>query len=521
MFSKESLYINAIKYDTQLKLDYKKLDDEQIIEANNSVFLVKDEILSHEIAHKINASQKQTPITYISTLLISDTTKLIPKNNTKKPNDCEIAHFNSDYDIAVLKTTLFETQHYFEKTGIDYIYSAFHILNLHIEQKVCKNQLLIFLFNNKAFILILDENSKIVYSKTVELPTFESVKKTHFYDDDVVGQKLFDEIYYLELSEIIHNNLNEFYEKESQTFIDKITILYTLKQLSQEQIDNLSNELLLAIDYQPINIDEEIFELSKDKHQKQSFIRPRKKEKKNNYFTIFIILFFLISFYGVYLLFDEVKDSKETQVKVEKNVRSQVKLPDHVNKNDKITKRIEAIFDSIPYDVVLNEMVVDGDALLLKAKFLKDDTFIKSLQPELGSLYETIEVQLESKDKKYFVDGIVMAKDLLDLEDIKYKTYTNKYIVDEFFPISRVTEQLKILMPENAIVKFQSSQNNKITKFNYLVNIEVFSPKEFFALIDLINNELYSISISYPISMIKNKDGKIEIEFNVQFSQPQ
>ena len=31
MFTKESLYINAVKYDTQLKLDYKKLSNEEII----------------------------------------------------------------------------------------------------------------------------------------------------------------------------------------------------------------------------------------------------------------------------------------------------------------------------------------------------------------------------------------------------------------------------------------------------------------------------------------------------------
>jgi len=39
MFTKESLYINAIKYDTQLKLDYKKLNDNEIIEANNSIII--------------------------------------------------------------------------------------------------------------------------------------------------------------------------------------------------------------------------------------------------------------------------------------------------------------------------------------------------------------------------------------------------------------------------------------------------------------------------------------------------
>ncbi|MBD3828973.1 MAG: hypothetical protein IE890_00665, partial [Arcobacter sp.] len=128
MFNKESLYINAIKYDTQLKLEYKKLNNEDIIDTNNSVFLIDNDILPPDIAQKINTSQEETDFTYISTLLISDTTKLVPKSLSSKLTDCEIAKFNNEYDIAVLKTTLFETKNYFVKTGIDYIYSAFHIL---------------------------------------------------------------------------------------------------------------------------------------------------------------------------------------------------------------------------------------------------------------------------------------------------------------------------------------------------------------------------------------------------------
>ena len=100
------------------------------------------------------------------------------------------------------------------------------------------------------------------------------------------------------------------------------------------------------------------------------------------------------------------------------------------------------------------------------------------------------------------------------------KKHTEKYIVDEFLPISRVTEQIKILMPENSIVKFKSSQNNEVTKFNYSVNILVKSPKELFDLIDNINNELYSINISYPIKMIRVEDD-IEIDFMLTFNQPQ
>ena len=101
MFTKESLYINVIKYDSQLRLDYKKIRNEQIIDTNNSIFLVYDDILSSEIAQKLNLSQEENDFTYISTLLISDTTKLVPKSLSGKLKDCEIAKFNNEFDIAV------------------------------------------------------------------------------------------------------------------------------------------------------------------------------------------------------------------------------------------------------------------------------------------------------------------------------------------------------------------------------------------------------------------------------------
>ena len=236
MFTKESLYINAVKYDTQLKLDYKKLSNEEIIDTDNSVFLVDTDLLPLDIAQKLNASQEEIDNTYISTLLINDTTKLVPKSISAKLKDCEIAKFNNEYDIAVLKTTLFETKNYFVKTGIDYIYSAFHLINLHIDKNISRSEFIVFLFNSKAFIVILDAAGIIVHNTILDLACFDTIKKTHFYDDDIDGQKLFDEIYYLELNEIIHNTLNAFYEKKNNVFVEKVTILYVLKQLSQEQI---------------------------------------------------------------------------------------------------------------------------------------------------------------------------------------------------------------------------------------------------------------------------------------------
>jgi len=529
MFTKESLYINAVKYDTQLKLDYKKLNNEAIIDTDSSVFLVDNDLLPLDIALKLNSSQLEIDNTYISTLLINDTTKLIPKALSSKLKDCEIAKFNNEYDIAVLKTTLFETKNYFVKTGIDYIYSAFHLINLHIDKNVSRSEIIVLLFNSKAFIVILDAAGIIVHNTILDLACFDSIKKTHFYDDDINGQKLFDEIYYLELNEIIHNTLNNFYEKKSNTFVEKVTILYVLKQLSQEQIEQLSEDLLLKVDYHPINIDEEVFELSKDKHLKKSFTKPRKKKKKRNYTNLYISLFILLVAalaYQVYLKVDfkelyeeyfknEVVIEKSQDVKKIENV---LELPNHLNLNDKIEQRIRAVFETIPEDIVIKELKIDKNILELKGNFLRENSFANSLKSNLDKLYKDVVYSSSSPDKKVKIDGVVLAKEDIDLNKI-YKTYEKEYLIDEFMALDRVTEQLKILMPVDSIIKFNTTtSSSSITRFVYSVNILVQDPSEFFDMIEVLNNELYSIHIAYPLSMLKTEAG-IEIEFVLVFNQ--
>ena len=525
MFTKESLYINAVKYDTQLKLDYKKLNNEEIIDVNNSVFLVDNDLLPFDIAQKLNSSQQEIDSTYISTLLLNDTTKLVPKAISSKLKDCEIAKFNNEFDIAVLKTTLFETKNYFIKTGIDYIYSAFHLINLHIDKNISRSEIIVFLFNSKAFIVILDAAGIIVHNTILDLACFDTIKKTHFYEDDIDGQKLFDEIYYLELNEIIHNTLNTFYEKKNNIFVEKVTILYVLKQLSQEQIEQLGEDLLLKVEYHPINIDEELFELSRDKHLKKSFIKPRKKKKKRNYTNLYIFLFILvvaILAYQVYLRVDfnnffksETASSKTIDIQ---KIEEVLELPDHLTLNDQIEQRVKSIFDTIPNEVFLNELKIEKNILELKGNFLNEAVFATALKPNLSKLYKDIVYSTSSSDKKVNIDGVVLARNEIELNKT-YKTYNKEYLTDEFMALDRVTEQLKILMPIDSIIKFNTTASNStITRFVYSVNILVKDPREFFDVIGVLNNELYSIHIAYPISMLKTKAG-IEIEFALVFNQ--
>lgn len=517
MFEKESLFINAIKYDNQLKCDYKKLNDNQIISTNNSSFITDVDILPTDIAIKINSSQEEVNETYISTLLLNDTAKLISNKHSIKLSDCDVTKFNEELDIVVLKTTLFETKNYFEKTGIDFIFSAFHILSLHLEQNVLKNQIVTLLHNSKAFIVVVDEESNVVFNDVIDLPKFNEIKKTHFFEDDLQRQKLFDEIYYLKVYEAITNSINKFYDEAKDSFIEKITILYSLKQLTNSDIDKLSDDILLDIEYHPINIDEEVFELVKNKHVNKSFILPRPKKAKKSWASnfIFILLLFVLlgGFYYIYKNFNKIKNEKQdaTQTIVKKAV-----LPDHVNSNNKLKQNLEDAIKNVPYDMVLDILTLKEDSLKLEGTLLKDDSYIKSIKPSYEKLYDDSSINYLEENKKTLVKVEVNLEN--KVEKIAPLQPKVNYIIDEFMPVIAVTEQLSILLGDNVDIKFLSSKNGDITRYVYDVEMLVSSPIEFLNRINEINNELYSIVLNYPVVISKQND-KLKVKFEVIYNQ--
>lgn len=519
MFSKESLYINAIKYKTQLKINYKSLKNNDIVETNSSTFIVKDEILGRDIAMKLNAQASEIDNTYISTLLLQDDTRLLKKNQTKL-KDYAVTTLNNDYNIAVSRNTLFETKNYFEKCGVDYIFSAYHVLNLHIEQNPCNNNLVILLFNNQAFCVILNSKGEIVFNKKIELTPFEEVQDSAFYENEVLGQKLYDEVYSLELYEAVQDTIEEFYSITKNVFIEKVSLLYNLKLVSEEQIKKMSDDFMIEVTYHPISVDEELFELSKDTHTYKSFIKPRKKSNTGvkNFFLTFFLIASILTIAYLLLPLDELLngDFKEenSSVKVEKPID----LPNHVEKNSLVEMRVLKSLEMIPYDVVLKELTLEKNLFKMDVNLLNKDTYIKVLQPELLKLYNITDIQFkETKDP--ILEATIRAEGLKDKKVTKFKDYKDAYIENEFMPIIRVTEQIKILFPENSIVTFKSNFKSEVVTFNYLVNVVIQKPLEFFEIINRLNNELYSVNISYPVNFVKTEAG-IEVEFILQFHQP-
>lgn len=521
MFKKETLYINALKQNNQLKIETRNYINLKIKKSDNSTFLVEGDVLADDLAKKLNNLQKECDFSYISTMLLSDTTKLVPKNLSSKIKDCQIVPFNTIYDIAVLKTTLFETQNYFAKTGVDFIYSAFHILNSYLLKYKAKNELLLFIHNNKAYVLIVDKVGDIVYNEIIELLTFDTVRKSHFYEDDLERQKLFDELYYLEFAELLQKILKDFYTKKNDIFIQKISILSELKTLNKEQLSSLSQELMLKIDNHTIDIDEEIFALSLEKQNQKSFIKARKKKKNLDIRYLFVFIIFLLLGFSVYKIY--TSSDFKTFISKFKTIENQEeitleKLPDHILNNSKIELRLKAIFDAVPNEIVLNSLIFDSKFLELQF-FAKDEAALERLKENLTSLYEFIEIKKLDKTKTIDFEAFALLKNELELQNVSYGIFTKEYLKDEEFNEINLKEQLKVLLPEESNIEFINKYDaKKVDIFSFEVSFLVQEPKEFFSLLHTLNTELYSINIGKTLAM-KKTDLGIKVDFILQFNQ--
>ena len=131
--------------------------------------------------------------------------------------------------------------------------------------------------------------------------------------------------------------------------------------------------------------------------------------------------------------------------------------------------------------------------------------------------------------KRYFKNGIIQLSAVeIDLLHILKSKYVGKALL--YKDIARLLE-IKIgnarrIMSKLTILGFftregkpreSTFEHSGGMRFHaFTANIEKI--KEFFNLLDTINNELYSINISYPIIMMKTEAG-IEVEFTLEFNQ--
>lgn len=526
MFGKDSQFISILKYNTQLKIDFKRLKNENLDKTEESTFIIHDEILSRDISTKINQWQEAVPKTFISTLCLCADEKIINKTN-KKLVDYSKVQLNNNFDVVVKKEKLFEVEHYFEFTGLDYVFSPFQVLNLHLEQNPTSNTLVVLTVSDYIYIVIVNELNKIVFNKIHKVPEFRDIKESRFYESDVLGQKLYDEVYSLELQNFISKTLTEYYKNKSDNFVEKIDILYTIKQLSDEQIQEIEDDLMISVHYHYISLKDSIYELSRGPNRLiQSYVKPRVKKGKSSTKWVILLLIFLLALSGSGIYYKEkvidfvqkIKELKKEEPK-EVFVEKQIALPNHININNELKDDLIILLDSIPYDMVIDSLEVKKDNSTITGKMLAPDSYIKDIQPKLLQFYKYSNIQVKDS-KNIALDVMIYNSDpiLKDSKALYNKTLPN-YLGDGFMPVKRVSDQLKIILPKSAVLVYESTFNLDISTYNFKVNMVINSPIEFLKLLDGLNKELYSINISYPIILLKNQDSSIEASFGLQFNQ--
>lgn len=527
MFNKESQYVNIVQYNNQIKINYRKFDETKPLLNQDSTFVSYDKILPQDIGVKINDWKEHNYKTYLTSICIDKQEHLFPKHEAKKySKDYVVASLNQKYSTVVKKSCIDETKLFFNQTGIDYVFTPFQVLNLYLELNPSKNSLLLFTINNLAYILITGFRSEIIDYKIVELSTFEQIQQTQFYDNEVVGQKLFDEIYYLQIQEAIKGAVEDFYHLQNENFVEKINVLYTQKQLNDEQIQSLNEELLLDINYYNISVKEALFQLTKqDKLNKKSLIRANKKRSKWFFKLIFVGLFLFTALgLGTYFYQEELKTFYNDFVKereLEKSTDSKIDkqkmalLPNHVLKNEKIKSEIVQIFNVVPVDALLKKIMISYGESDMNLTLLSESTYVKAIQPKLLELYSNSNVKIQAtKLLTYDVNIHNSEKKKLNIKKINDR----EYVKHEKFSTEIFSTYLRSILPKESVFRYRSSFKSEVLTYNYNVVTVFNEPKDFYTFLEQLNTKKYSINISYPVSFEKVNDG-LEVAFVLQFHQ--
>ncbi len=528
-------YVNILTQDKQLKIDYKILQNKNIIKQEVSSFLLDGNKISKDATFKLDTLQKDIVQTYLSTLY-TDENQLIELNSNIDTNKYKSVALNEKYSIAIPSKDIEHAVSFFEDSGLDYLISPFSILNEQTNRLLSKNSLNILLYNNIVYALVLDENKEIKKGYTQTLTPFENIKDSNFYSDDVVGQKLYEEVYFLELQQIISDIIQKYYDDISQdeeiSFLEKINLFYTVKQLTDDQIEMITDNVMVEVNYQAISIDESFDTLiQKPTVANYSFLSARIK-KTNNYLTLWISLLIvsMLAISGIlyYKMSNTQEDSKAqkdksaviAQEKVEKKkeiMQTVIKLPNHNLLNTKVLERTLMFFDLIPYDAVLLELELRKDSSTFVCNFAIDSNASELMIQKLSKIYNESKIILQHNNKA-IISTIISNNGYKALKKEKSNYAELKYQKHDFMDIAKFTEYLKAITINDSDVRYISKVQENFLTYNYTIISLVNTPKEFFDFIAKLNKKEIPLNIKYPIEFAKLKD-KIEIKFNLQFHQ--
>ncbi|MEA3512874.1 MAG: hypothetical protein U9R37_04680 [Campylobacterota bacterium] len=544
--SDKKQYINILKENKQLKLDYKTFQDSKITKHEQSSFLITDDNLPNEALFKIESLEKNIKETYLVAMYEGVEQKIIPKNQNDNIS-FQSSILDSNNEIVVPKNKFNSNIKYYQDSGIDFLFSPYNIINEYINNNKEKNTLNILIHNNIIYAMVTDKNQTIAYSTSNEITPFENIKEDDFYDDDLVGQKVFDEVHFLEIQQLISDIAKNYYdENDDVDFLEKINLFYTLKTLTPEQIAIINETMMLELNYKQINL-EDYFDILTQKidANSYSFVDIREPKKTNNNIYMWLGLSILSIVIAYFVLVnqiseepivnetqnktkpkDEVKNKKiEKKENLKKEIKSKeivpvevepiIMLPNHSLLNKQILENIFMLLEVVPYNAVLKDLDVQKDGSTFVTNFIFNEPDLEEMQTKLKNIYKDSNLLLKNRSKT-LVTTIIENKDSNILkqniiENIEYKKYA-------FVPISKATKYLDGISSIKSNIKFISKDKDIYTTFNFTIKSIVETPQQFFDFVSSLDKQDLSITLEYPVSFSKLNNG-LEVKYKLKVHQ--
>ena len=528
MFSNsKKQFINILKQNKQLNLHYAILQDKKILKQEQSSFLIVDNTMPTDALFKLDALQKNIPLTYLSSLFEGDRQQVI----LTKDMDVigyDSVQLDSKYSIVIPKNELTTASRYFANSGIDYIISPFTILNEYVQDNSIKNSLNVLIYNNVVYVMILNDLKTIVQCNVKSLTPFDQISDKSFSDDEIVDQKLYEEVHFLEIQQFLSEIVQDYYTQNSDVeFLEQVKILYTLKPLSDEQINSLYETIMVEIEYEAINIEQYLFKITqKDDIVKHSFIDPRvKKQNKSTFkWIIFAIISIAVVFGVIYNQFMTAQEIKEQKIQQQKEMQKVAKIepaevkiiefPNHILNNNHLLQDVYMLFDIVPYDAVLKDLEINQNSSTYVCSFISQSQSFEDMRVKLLNLYKDSKILLKHENKSILNIIIENENFLAPIKKVQSKQYGDF----EFISIGKATDFINKLLIDQSTIKFLNKESTSYLTYKFAIQSVVKTPKDFFDFVEKINQQKVSLTLEYPIVFSKINDG-IEIKYNLSLHQ--
>jgi hypothetical protein len=537
VFNNKKQYLNILQQNKQLRINYKIIQDDKILREEQSSFLKVDNAIPKDAIFKINTLQKNIDKTYITTLFENDNQEIVHRDNIDKKN-YDFVKIGNNHSIVIPKKEIHTIEKYFKNTGVDFILSPYSIIEEYLLDNGTKNSLNFLIYNNIIYTLIHDAKKEISFYKTKLLTPFESIQDDTFLEDDIVGQKLYEEVNFLEIQQFLNEVVEEYYKTATNVdFLEHIEMIYTLKPMSDEQITLLQDELLISISYKAISIDSYIDEIIQSNNkEKYNFITPRiKKENKRIYLWIGLALLSIGLCVGalIYTANDELVTINETTTQVNKKVIkkelvqqptviSTVKspplmLPDHKTNNKVKQQNIQMLLDVVPYDAMLKDIEINQNNSTYVSSFIVNSDSLLDMQTKLKNMY--VNSNLLVKKHNNVILNTIIKNDTLRKE---YKQDLSKINIPyerlKIHSIEQVQDYLKKIVTKNSIIKLLNQNRSEFLTYELLVISKIQSPLELNKVLDKLNSQELSIEINYPVRLSKTTNF-IELQYKLIIRQ--